>query len=133
MSFARIWTSLLAGTCAAVPATLCYAVGTAQIAQVAALERDALTPSFLMIWGVSAVCCAVPARARNQWLMAIGGSAALLGLLCLLVLLTSRSAVTLAVSGTLCGLLVLLGVAIVGPDRRLKVREGADNDRVRRS
>lgn len=107
----RIWTALLAGSCAAFLSTLVGTVAFGRISS-AMIERETLYDLFLLAWAIMAFLCAVPRKPLGQWLVAICTSAALLGALCLLCLPTTRDPVIPAVAAALSVLLVLLGCAL---------------------
>ena len=110
----RIWTALLAGSCAALLSTL---VGAAAMGLVSATnERGALYDLFLLAWLAMSVLCAFPARQLGQWLAAVKVSAFLLASLCLLAFLTTQDVMTILVTAALTGLLVLLAYALGKPE-----------------
>jgi hypothetical protein len=114
MIFMRIWTALLAGTCAAFVSTLFYATATGLISS-PPVNRQTLYNVFLLAWLFMSLVCAIPARPLGQWLAAVRVSVILLGTVCVVELLTSRDLVTLAVTAIFAGLLTLLSYALTGP------------------
>ena len=107
MTFMRIWTALLAGSCAGFISTLFYALAIG-LTSSPPLDRQALYDVFLLAWLLMTALCAVPAKPLRQWLAGIAVSAILSAVSFLLALLSTREPVTLVVTVALAVLLVAL-------------------------
>jgi hypothetical protein len=110
----RIWTALLAGSCAAFIATLVGATALGLLSA-ASIGREPLYDMFLLAWLALGVFCAIPRNPLGQWLAAVRVSTIMLVGLFLLASLTTRDYETLIVTAGLAGLLIWLGYALRKP------------------
>lgn len=119
MTFVRIWTALLAGSCAAFIATLVGATALGLLSAVS-IGREPLYDVFLLAGLALGVFCAIPRNPLGQWLAAVRVSTILLVALFLLASLTTRDPETLIVTAGVAGLLISLGYALGKPGIKRK-------------